>query len=61
MDVNNFLFRIAWNGLAEQGQCDEADSAEFKRVYSEWKEEGFPGNPSLFIRARANIGQEKKE
>jgi hypothetical protein len=42
LGCNSPTFRAAWERCALFGQCDEADGAEFRRVYEAWLCAGCP-------------------
>lgn len=47
-------FWEAYKRLSQDGHCDGAGGAEFRRVLEEWKAAGCPEAMDDFIKARAN-------
>lgn len=47
-------FNRIWSFLAESGQCDALNSAEYRRVILLWTEQNFPSPIGDFIEKHAN-------
>jgi hypothetical protein len=51
-----FKFFVAvWHQLSIEGACDALGSAEYARVFREWRAAGRPFNVYGFIKNRANV------
>jgi len=49
-------FDRVWRAMAEEGGCDVQGGEQYRRVRSEWLEEGRPENMREFIRRRVDPG-----
>ena len=52
------LFRIVWQVLSFVGKCDQYGGAEYRRVFREWIDAGYPLPVAEFIVRRANASAE---